>query len=86
MANSTANAIVACTIKAFPPVYKATYSCGNESVDLTWNETGSADFLGIHEYQTNASINSMDMPIFNGTCRLITTNECAQFNETLNEG
>ena len=77
---------VACTIKAFPPVYKATYSCGNKSVDLTWNETGSADGLGLREYQTNASINHLDAPIFNGTCRLITDNVYGQFNETVNEG
>ena len=86
VANSMVNAIVTCTIKSFPPVYKGTYSCGNQIVDLSWNKTGRSDGSGIYEYQANASINSEDVPIFNGTCRLITTNFHGQFNETLNKG
>ena len=86
VANSVVHGTVTCTIKSFPPVYKGTYSCGNQSVELTWKEMGSPDMLGVPTYQANASINSMDVPIFNGTCRLITANLHGQFNETLNKG
>ncbi|XP_065846264.1 uncharacterized protein [Oscarella lobularis] len=85
VANSMVHGTVICTIKSFPPVEKATYSCENQRVDLTWKEIGSADMLGVSKYQANASISSTDVPIFNGTCRLTTANVYGQFNETLNE-
>ena len=86
VANSMVHGTVICTIKSFPPVEKATYSCENQRVDLTWKEIESADMLGVSKYQANASISSNDMPIFTRTCRLTTANVYGQFNETLNEG
>ncbi|XP_065846290.1 uncharacterized protein [Oscarella lobularis] len=85
VANSMVHGTVICTIKSFPPVEKATYSCENQRVDLTWKEIESADMLGVSKYQANASISSNDMPIFTRTCRLTTANVYGQFNETLNE-
>ena len=87
LANSVLRGTVTCTIKSFPAVDKATYSCANRNVDLAWKEIGSADVLGVHKYQANASISDRDVPIFNGTsCRLITSNQYGIFNETVREG
>ena len=87
VASSMIRRTVTCTIRSFPPVDKAVYSCGNQSVELTWKEMGNADVLGVHKYQVEALITNMNVSRFIGiSCSLITANRHGQFSETLREG